>query len=149
MYLAAAPKTERVGTREVARSFGISIHHLQKAVIGLARKGYVETTSGRGGGLRLARAAEEIYLGQLVAETEGIGCLVDCGRGPCPLAGRCILKNLLDGAERSFINELNKGSLADVVQGNTGETLRAMVSTAHPADKTRPSFSGCGPRQPC
>ena len=127
MYLAAAPKAERVGTRQVASAFGISIHHLQKAVLGLARMGYVETTSGRGGGLRLARPADEIYLGQLVAESEGIGCLVDCGRGPCPLAGRCILKKLLDGAEQAFINELNRRSLADIVLGQTGNALRELM----------------------
>ena len=127
MYLAAASQTERVGTREVASAFGISIHHLQKAVLGLSKMGYVETTSGRGGGLRLAHPAKEIYLGQVVAELEGVGCLVDCGRGPCPLAGRCILKGVLDGAEQAFINELNKRSLAEIVLGQTGEILREMM----------------------
>ncbi len=37
-----------------------------------------------------------------------------CARGPCPLAGRCLLKHALDAAERSFVRELDRFTLADV-----------------------------------
>ena len=132
MYLAAAPPTQRVYTSNVAKHYGISVHHLQKAVLGLARLGYVTTLPGRNGGLRLARPAEDIRLGALVAASEETGHLVDCHRGPCPLVGRCLLKCLLDQAERVFIQELDKMTLADVVAKSTGVALLQMMSLPPP-----------------
>jgi Rrf2 family transcriptional regulator, nitric oxide-sensitive transcriptional repressor len=126
MFLAAAPATKLVNTREVATAYGISAHHLQKAVQGLARLGYVETSPGRGGGLRLGRPANEIRLGALIESIESTGCLADCSRGPCPLAGRCLLKVTLDAAERVFIKELDKVTLSDVVKQRTGAALRRL-----------------------
>ncbi len=49
-------------------------------------------------------------------------------RGPCPLAGKCILKVALDGAERVFIDELNRFTLADVVVRKTGVALRGLIA---------------------
>ncbi len=48
-------------------------------------------------------------------------------RGPCPLAGRCLLKHALDAAERSFIRELDRFTLADVLAGPTGVAVREMI----------------------
>ena len=128
MFLAAAPATRRVHTREIAQAYGISSHHLQKTVSGLTRMGYIKALPGRNGGLRLARPAEEIRLGALVAASEETGHLVECARGPCPLDGRCVLKGALDAAERVFIAELDKSTLADVVASPTGAALRRMVA---------------------
>ena len=100
MYLAAAEPGAWVTTPNVAHAFGISLNHLQKSVQGLVRAGYVEALQGRAGGVRLAQPAAEIRIGGVVAALEGVGCLVDCGRGPCPLSGRCLLKRALDEAER-------------------------------------------------
>jgi Rrf2 family nitric oxide-sensitive transcriptional repressor len=117
-------------TPAVARAFGISSHHLQKAVQGLVRGGYVEALQGRGGGVRLAMDPASIRLGAIVAELEGSGCLVDCRRGPCPLAGRCLLKSALDEAERSFIRELNRFTLADVVANQTKTALHKLLAAS-------------------
>lgn len=133
MYLAAAPATRRVHTREVATAYGISAHHLQKAALRLARLGYVEALPGRNGGLRLARPASEIRIGSLVAASEETGRLIDCARGPCPLDGRCLLKGVLDDAEQVFMRELNKRTLADVVASPTGAALRRMMEPPPPA----------------
>jgi Rrf2 family nitric oxide-sensitive transcriptional repressor len=128
MYLAAAEHGTWVRTPDVASAFGISLNHLQKAVQGLVRAGYVEALQGRAGGVRLAKEPEAIRLGTVVAHLEGSGCLVDCERGPCPLAGACILKVALDGAERLFIGELNRFTLADVVVRKTGRALRELLA---------------------
>jgi Rrf2 family nitric oxide-sensitive transcriptional repressor len=68
-------------------------------------------------------------LGSIVAYLEGSGCLVDCGRGPCPLAGNCLLKGALDRAERVFIAELDRYTLADVVIGRTGVALLGLIAS--------------------
>jgi len=128
MYLAATETGAWIRTPDVASAFGISLNHLQKAVQGLVRAGYVEALQGRSGGVRLAKKPEAIRLGTVVAHLEGSGCLVDCERGPCPLAGNCILKVALDGAERVFIDELNRFTLADVVVRKTGVALRELIA---------------------
>ncbi len=128
MYLAAAESGAWTRTPDVARAFGISLNHLQKAVQGLVRAGYVEALQGRAGGVRLAKEPDAIRLGAVVAHLEGSGCLVDCERGPCPLARKCILKVALDGAERVFIRELDRFTLADVVVRQTGSVLRELIA---------------------
>lgn len=129
MYLAAAEDGVWVTSPEVARAYGISLHHLHKAVAELVRAGYLEASQGRAGGVRLAMEPTAIRLGAVVAHLEGSGCLVDCMRGPCPLAGRCILKGVLDGAERGFIAALDRFTLADVVAQPTGRALRGLIAT--------------------
>ncbi len=114
MYLAAAEDGVWVTSPEVAE---------------LVRAGYLEASQGRAGGVRLAMEPAAIRLGTVVAHLEGSGCLVDCMRGPCPLAGRCILKGVLDGAERGFIAALDRYTLADVVAQPTGRALRALIAT--------------------
>jgi Rrf2 family nitric oxide-sensitive transcriptional repressor len=126
MYLAAAEPGAWITTSNVAGAFGISLNHLQKAAQGLVRAGYVEALQGRSGGVRLAREPGTIRIGAVVAELEGSGCLVDCGRGPCPLSGACLLKRALDDAERVFILELDRYTLADVVTGETAKRLHAL-----------------------
>jgi Rrf2 family nitric oxide-sensitive transcriptional repressor len=128
MYLAQAEPGVWVTTPTVAQAFDISLNHLQKSVQGLVRAGYVEALQGRAGGVRLAKPAASIRIGGVVAALEGSGCLVDCGRGPCPLSGLCALKHALDEAERGFIRALDCYSLADVVTGQTGTALRSLIA---------------------
>jgi Rrf2 family nitric oxide-sensitive transcriptional repressor len=130
MYLAVLRPGDLVKTTDVARVFGVSAHHLQKAVQGLVRAGYVDALQGRNGGVRLAREAGSMRLGDIVADVEGTGCLIDCQKGPCPLAGRCVLKTALDAAERRFFDELNRHTLADVASGSTGALLRSLISSS-------------------
>jgi Rrf2 family nitric oxide-sensitive transcriptional repressor len=128
MYLAVTPQGRRVNTKEIALAYGISLHHLQKAVLGLAELGYLETVPGRGGGIRLARSASQIKLGDLIASTEKVGNLVECGRNICPLEGRCLLKGFLDKAERLLIYEHNKVTIIDIVKHPTAPILAELLS---------------------
>jgi Rrf2 family nitric oxide-sensitive transcriptional repressor len=69
MYLAL--KEDGLATiAEVADSYGISKNHLMKVAHQLGLAGYIETVRGRRGGLRLARPAEAIGLGDVVRKTE-------------------------------------------------------------------------------
>ena len=71
MYCAAYQGREQpVTINEVAQSHGISRSHLTKIVQELAAQGLLETTRGRGGGMRLMKPAHEINVGAVVRSTE-------------------------------------------------------------------------------
>ncbi len=101
---------------EIAREFGISRHHLAKVVQALAAAGIVATQRGAGGGIRLARPAETITVGEVVRLLEAGTVLVECYRpdgGSCRLAPGCGLRRRLDAAREAFLAVLDATSLAD------------------------------------
>ena len=116
MYLGAVPE-RRVTIKEVAERFDISRSHLMKIVTELVAKGFVDGARGKGGGLRLARAASEIGLGDVVRQLEPSLALVECfgTRSHCLLDPACRLKGALDGALQAFLAALDRVSLADLV----------------------------------
>lgn len=116
MYLGAIPE-RRVTIKEVAERFDISRSHLMKIVTELVAKGFVDGARGKGGGLRLARAASEIGLGDVVRQLEPSLALVECfgTQSHCLLDPACRLKGALDGALQAFLAALDRVSLADLV----------------------------------
>jgi Rrf2 family nitric oxide-sensitive transcriptional repressor len=102
-------------TARIAEQFRIPYNHLAKVVLDLARGGYVTTQRGAGGGIRLARSAESIRLGEVVRYLEQRHATVECFRtdgGACLLTPRCRLKHQLAAAREAFIAELDKTSVA-------------------------------------
>lgn len=117
IYLAADPE-RRVTIAEIAHSFGISETHLMKVVHTLGRLGLVATVRGKGGGLALARPAEDIAIGDVVRATEGQAVPAQCfgdGHGECRVASVCRLRSLLRDAVDAFYDVLDRCTLADVV----------------------------------
>ena len=102
---------------EIAESYGISRNHLVKVVNRLANLGYLRTVRGRGGGLELARPAEEINVGEVVRQTEPFE-LVECfgsGESRCGISGCCVLKGVLASAKTAFLKTLDRYTLADLL----------------------------------
>lgn len=125
-------REETVTISEIAESYGISRNHLVKVVHHLAGAGFVHTTRGKGGGLRLARPAEEINLGQVIRSTEGGFDLVECmdkERNTCPISQMCSLKGVVREALAAFTGVWDRYTLADVLQ-NRNQLVR--VLHAHP-----------------
>lgn len=103
-------------TAEIAAEFGISRHHLTKAVQALAAAGIVETRRGTGGGAVLASAPEQLRLGDIVAVLERKSALVECFQadgGACVITPSCRLKGILADARSRFLDEMNAHTLAD------------------------------------
>ena len=115
MRLASEPN-RTFTTDEIAREFEISREHLVKVVRDLADAGLVTTQRGKNGGFKLARAPDEIRLGEVVRHLEARHALVECFRsdgGACAITAQCRLKKRLAQAERAFLAELDKTTLAE------------------------------------
>lgn len=105
--------------REIADTYRISENHLMKIVHTLGKAGYVETIRGKGGGLKLARSAERINIGDVVRTTEetlyAVECLSGNYSGDCRLARACKLKSILRDAQNAFMRELDQYTLHDLI----------------------------------
>ena len=118
MYLAL--KDDGLATiAEIAESYGISKNHLMKVAHQLGVAGYVATVRGRSGGLRLAKPAEAIGLGEVVRHTEPDMALVSCFdpvNAPCAIQRCCVLQGALAKACLAFVDVLDGYTLSDLVK---------------------------------
>ena len=90
-----------------------------KIVNDLARQGVLETTRGRGGGMRLLKAAKDINVGDVVRKTETDFNMVECFDpllNQCGLSQRCRLKGLLHQATASYLAVLDGTTLQDLLE---------------------------------
>lgn len=111
MHLAVAP--ERLASiAEIAAAHGVSENHLMKVVQDLGRMGYLTNLRGRGGGVKLARGAGSITVGEVVRLTEGDCSLLDCEG--CALGARCRLTGVLAAAKRAFYAALDQCTIAEI-----------------------------------
>jgi Rrf2 family nitric oxide-sensitive transcriptional repressor len=120
MYCAACAQREKPATiSEIAEAHGISRSHLTKIVMTLSGMGLLETTRGRGGGLRLLKPAHQIVLGDVIRLTETDFTLVECfdnAHNTCRLDGHCRLKGVLQQAMDSYLAVLDGVTLADLIE---------------------------------
>jgi Rrf2 family transcriptional regulator, nitric oxide-sensitive transcriptional repressor len=118
MYLAL--KDDGLATIEaIAESYGISKNHLMKVTHQLGVGGYIETVRGRHGGLRLARPAKEIGLGDVVRYTEPDFAIVVCLEPvdeDCAVRPNCVLRRALELARDAFLKVLDEYTLKDLVR---------------------------------
>ena len=117
VFLGAHP--DRLCTiSETAKAYRISSNHLMKVVNRLSSDGYIETIRGKGGGMRLSRAANMINLGDVVRHMEERFDIVECfdtKQQDCPLLPACTLPSVLADAHRNFMATLDCHTLQDVL----------------------------------
>ena len=118
MFCATHPERS-VTIAELADSHAVSKNHLMKIVNDLARQGVLQTTRGRGGGLRLLKPAAQIRIGDVVRNSETDFRMVECfdaGHNSCTLTMHCQLKYVIANALGAFLAELDKVTLSDITQ---------------------------------
>ncbi len=121
IHLAQQP--QRVCTiAEIAARYEVSQAHLMKVTHQLGRAGWITTTRGNGGGMRLARAPQDIRVGEVVRSMEPDLFVVEClsGASTCSLTGSCGLTAVMDGALGQFIAHLDRHTLADILPPPAG-----------------------------
>ncbi len=107
---------ERRTTATIARTFGLSEHHLSKVAAALAHGGFIVSERGRGGGLALARPAKDINIGAVVRYLKQGDPVVECfGTSKnCRILPACGLREPLRQAQEAFFASLDRHTLAEV-----------------------------------
>lgn len=103
---------------DIARRTGIPAPHLAKVIQSLARAGLVETTRGRGGGVRLLLDPAEIHLRRVVEAMQGPLRFIRCprrGKG-CPLNPDCPIFQVWNEIENRFGAELERVRIVDLLR---------------------------------
>lgn len=142
IYLAVHPD-QPITVGEIATSYGISRNHLLKVALNLSKGGFVETTRGRSGGLRLARPAAEITVGAVVRHLEEDFAIVEClknGGGACTISPVCLMKGVFREALSAFISVLDRHTIGEMTR-DTG----ALIALFGIGQSSRPPRAGMAP----
>ena len=129
----ARHRQRRVTISELAEQHGLSKGHLMKVVNDLARQGLIETSRGRGGGLRLSKEPGAICIGDVVRASETDFRLVECfdlRTNLCSLTPSCRLKHVFDDALQAYFKALDSATLADVSLGPAAARRRKAAGPA-------------------
>lgn len=135
MFCAVNPD-QTVRKSDIAKACNVSENHLAQVIHSLGMKGYLQTQRGRTGGLRLARNALDISVGEVFRTLESDVPFIECfsgGESNCPLHGMCRLTCVLQEAVEAFYARLDKVTLADLVEDNCDlNALLKMPATRGP-----------------
>ncbi|HUV99503.1 MAG TPA: Rrf2 family transcriptional regulator [Gallionella sp.] len=129
LYL-ASKEEENVTITEIADFYQISRNHLVKVVHNLGLDGYIMTSRGRNGGLKLAKPAKEIMVGELVRSTEPDLDLLECfnpATNKCVISRSCSLKSVVFNAQAAFLEVLDQYTLADITKAS-GKAISSFKS---------------------
>lgn len=139
IYLSRLPESGTATITEIADYFQISRNHLVKVVNNLANQGFINTTRGKGGGMKLSRPAHSIGVGEVFRAAESNLELVECFNADtnrCCITQECGLMSQLYQARRAFMAELDRYTLADAARRNHPALAIKPESPAESSDAT-------------
>ena len=113
---------------EVSRAYDTSHNHLMKVVNKLAHDGFIETVRGRAGGMRLAKPADRITVGDVVRHTEEGLSLADCT--DCALSPACGLTGVLAEGMAAMLTVFDRYTIADLLLDKA--TMRRLAARQSP-----------------
>jgi Rrf2 family nitric oxide-sensitive transcriptional repressor len=123
IYLASNTET-RTNIQTIADRFDISKSHLMKVVSRLVSLGWVYSSRGNGGGLKLAVDPAKINLAEVVRKMETTLAPVNCQEPVCAINEHCTLKPILWQAQKEYFRFLEKFTLQDVINDPTLQILK-------------------------
>ena len=106
---------------DVAAACNASENHLALVIHLLGQGGFIETTRGRHGGIRLNAAPEDIAVGRVFRFFESDVPFTECfdeAGNQCPITPGCRLRAALVAALDAFYATLDRMSLADLTRDN-------------------------------
>jgi Rrf2 family transcriptional regulator, nitric oxide-sensitive transcriptional repressor len=125
LLMAEASPDALITIESAATRYKISRAHLMKVANVLTRAGYLKAVRGRSGGLKLAIAANEIRIGDVIRITEPDFALVECFTtgNQCVITGTCRLPRALNEGLQAFIDTLNRYTIADIALEKNNSNL--------------------------
>ena len=123
IYIALLPKNEKASIDTISALYDISRNNVNKIVHQLGKAEIIETQRGKGGGFYLKLAPENIKVGDMIILMENSLEIVNCETQQCRILPVCKLKGMLNEAKKSFIDTLNKYTLADLMEGTRGDLI--------------------------
>lgn len=129
-HLAAVPEGETMLGRELAKRAQIPGNYLSKILWTLGSVGLISATRGSGGGYRLSRKPEKIFLMDVVDLFERSRVAPTCFLGEdraCSEADACAAHALWKPVRSVYTHFLQSTTLADIAHGGPPVGKRAMV----------------------
>ena len=115
-----ASNNEEAKSNELAMELDIPFNHLSKLVQALARKGYLITRKGKGGGLKLAVDPKKISIMDIVETIEGRMMLSNCllHKESCRFSKKCKFRKCVGWVQNKMMDMLSKQTIYDMVVSN-------------------------------
>lgn len=117
--LAEHSETECVSIQSIARRQGISESYLEQLMSLLKKADIINSVRGAGGGYVLARASEEISVGDVLRALEGsldaVSCAAANGTGECDGADNCVTKYVWKRMNDAITNAVDSIKLSELV----------------------------------
>lgn len=130
----AMARGELLRIADIAKRYNITKHNIAKTVPILVRHGIVEGVRGRNGGIRLARPASEITIGEIVRASETTRVEADCFGGgsiDCAIRPAAPINQMLDAALDAFISVLHQYTVEDMISGRKkSDTLPGLADSS-------------------
>ncbi|MHC4895462.1 MAG: RrF2 family transcriptional regulator [Planctomycetota bacterium] len=127
---------EFVSAREIGEAYPVPKRLLAEVLKDLSRAGLVESQRGATGGYALARPADAVYLGEVIAAVEGAPSLTGCdslgafNSGSCDVSPVCPIKNPMQRVRIGIWDLLQRTSLRDLASPRGMADLSAITSTS-------------------
>ncbi|MDX1811223.1 MAG: Rrf2 family transcriptional regulator [Gammaproteobacteria bacterium] len=118
---------------EIADFYKISRNHLVKVVHNLSLKKYINSSRGKGGGLKFAHPPGDIVVGDVVRDTEPNFHIAECFNpvhDDCNVETICQLKNILNIAADNFLHTLDGYTVADIISDTTSTEAQVELDPA-------------------
>lgn len=123
---------EVVSAAQLAECLGLEPPTVSKLLKMLARAGLVESFRGAHGGYRLARAAADISIAQVVTAIEGPIAMTECGIAPgqCERETTCRVSGPWQRINAHVTTALESMSVADMMQPRAAGNTNVRTSVA-------------------
>lgn len=122
LQVARSENAESITIPEIARNEGLTPTHVAKLLMILRKDGFIKSTRGQSGGYTLARAPEEIIVGDVLAALGGKlyddeFCTKHGTENPiCTHAVDCAVRSLWQHVQTTVDSVLNHLTLADLLK---------------------------------
>jgi len=145
-YLAHSEPERAVNTKEIAEQYAIPGELLAKILQRLARAHIVVSTPGPTGGYRLARPAETISIGSVVAAIDGAPAITHCMKtdgNACGQHDRCTVRLPLERINARILQMLELISIAEISRDETPQTdIAVRLHPSRPTERLHPIERG-------